>query len=817
MHAQLLWRAAGTALLSLLLPCSSLAGSDAPRTQDVQSLLDEGDYGRALELAETALEYQPEDVTLLQLAVSAAEGLENYDLGVYYAKVAVDILRESEDAKAAAEKIAELEGQIAELDLIASGTPELVSKFEEFTGKMFDLGKLSASRKLWVNAADCFLNCRGTSLESRARGELDKLYANKKAATALVESGVELPAVPRTPRELRRLAARDADHSDWEECYESKTSNYEIKTNFGYEVFQSIELALEQMNKFYRKVFSEKNPKRIGIRVYATRKEFDWYEGRQRGQTIPQSVGGFFNPRERYVATYNPLTIGRPMSELWSTLFHEASHQFTEEISKDLIPTWLNEGTASYFEGARLLPNRSVTKNDIPEGRLRSLKTVLKSGNPTLQDVVSYHKPGSYPGRYYPVGWGLAYFMHNYENEKCERVYLKPYQDFLKSYRRDVKADAFDHFLHHFVKKAGQPEIKTFEDFEARFREWILELHENYFGPSTKYDTWIEKAQKQRSFGKDEAAQESYRFALRKRPEGVAGLVGLAEILTEAKQKDAAIFYYRKALREAAGLPAEAPIPFLGNTTPKEFEGQVIAKLEKLDRKLATGVVEANQAFTDAALEAAQAYAGGGYPRQALTILNDTIALLGPHRSLTSERRSIGERSGVELRRWRRAPVDPQSPDWSGREEAWQTKNGRIVADTKEGMAALVYRPDVPERYQLEVAFRDTNGENPTCGLIFGINNESPSQLLRVNPRAIMMHEMINPDEVDIEKSVLGAFSKEQYQSFKLRVDVEPGRVKVFVDDKAVKEVELDRTKCRGNIGIFVQGQATIESCRLLY
>src|SRR5262249_38779145 len=146
-------------------------------------------------------------------------------------------------------------------------------------------------------------------------------------------------------------------------------------------------------------------------------------------------------------------------------------------ISADLIPAWLNEGTASYFEGARLRTNGSVETNLIPEERLFYLEKSLKEGQPKLKDVVSFYKPGSYEGSYYPFGWGLVYFLLNYEDDKCERVYVQPYQDYIAAYSSGGKHDVLGRFVEYFVTKPKQPGVATFEDFEKRWSNWILDLH----------------------------------------------------------------------------------------------------------------------------------------------------------------------------------------------------------------------------------------------------------------------------------------------------------------------------------------------------
>jgi len=195
-------------------------------------------------------------------------------------------------------------------------------------------------------------------------------------------------------------------------------------------------------------------------------------------------------------------------------------------------PSWLNEGTASFFEGARLLPNGAVETNLVPEMRLKDLPYFFKQGKPGLEEVVSWFKPGSYEGEYYPFGWGLVYFLQNYENDKSQRIYEPLYHDYMAAYKSGGKHDVLGRFVEYFVTKAKDPAVKNFADFEARWRKWIQELDELYEGPPEKADALVARGRKQRSDKQLDSAVESLRWALRKRPGDVLANFELGETLS---------------------------------------------------------------------------------------------------------------------------------------------------------------------------------------------------------------------------------------------------------------------------------------------
>ena len=97
---------------------------------------------------------------------------------------------------------------------------------------------------------------------------------------------------------------------------------------------------------------------------------------------------GWWSPGENKVTCYDTRTTTTSLDWMLETLFHEASHQFMTQLESKggSAPAWLNEGTASYFEGARLLANGTVQTNLIPESRLRGLMYMIETGNPTLHE-----------------------------------------------------------------------------------------------------------------------------------------------------------------------------------------------------------------------------------------------------------------------------------------------------------------------------------------------------------------------------------------------------------------------------------------------
>ncbi|HET6202721.1 MAG TPA: DUF1570 domain-containing protein [Planctomycetota bacterium] len=756
---------------------------DPPRLARPIALLAEGKAEEAFAEAETALEFAPEDLDLLETASKAAEALGRRDEAFAYASIAADLAAEIPERKALLDA---LQRRLGALDPLQGKGATML---RDCAGTLFRLGEGCASRGLPANAVDLYGRCAGTPLDGKARAALDRLYAQRKVVESLLETGLDVPAKAGGKVSPERAAREDATHASWERAWEVKSPNYTAITNLPRSTAEQISSAMEQMNRFYRTVFRHKErgggTARCVLRVYRTRAEFDRLEG-----SPAASVEGFYAPDDNRVSTYDPRSEGRPLSVLWETLFHESSHQFTHMISADLVPGWLNEGTASYFEGARLLPNGSVETNLVPDLRLLEAREALDQGKPTLRELVSFYEEGSYPGEYYGLGWALVYFLHNYEDEACERVYRSTYGDFLDAYRTGGKHDPFERFVSFFVKKAKQPGIESFEAFEGRFRRWVLDLFAIHFGPSEKAGVLVERSRKQRARGKREAAVESYRWALRKRPDDASALAELADVEAELKRRDAAVLHLRQAI---AGSGASAGDPFV--------EG-CIRKMAAIDKPLADGLTAAFAGMSKAAATTAEAYASAGFPRLALRVLQSASGVLGADPSLRARRSEIVRSTGVDGRRWRRLPIDEGLTHWEGAPE-WKAE-GEAVRGESKGPSFLFHRDEWAEPLRLEVAVRpNLTSEEAFIGIAFGANAETGITIFGVSKGGL-----VDVSRLEREWKTLRDFGPARIRKgvpLRLAVELSDEGAEFLLDGKSLGSLPLPARERRGQIGLVVQ------------
>ena len=768
-----------------------LASNDDVSIDELRQLLADAEYETALQKLPAAIERFPESSEFFSLASQIAEGAGDRDQALWLASIALE-LAAAEQAEEAV--ITALRERTKTLDTVAADIADLTAAYDRYQERLFDVGRSVAGSGYSLNAVDLFTRCIGTEFEAKARAELAELYADPKAASNLARSGVNVPPPPKSLQEIERIAAMDAEHDSWDNAYHVETKNYVIYTDMGFEMSEAIAEAMEQMNKFYRTVFKPKKKlKQCEIRVYKSRDEYLEIEG-------DRTASGFYVPSKNYVATYDQRTAGWPMAQLWSTLFHEASHQFTHEVTEQLTPGWLNEGTASYFEGAALLPNNSVITNNIPLHRLGNLSSYLRRGEPKLEAVLRYHQPGSYDVTYYPFGWGLVYFMHNFEDDRCNRVFVKPYQKFLGAYRKTVKEDCFDLFVKHIVEGAKVDDVESYEDFEKLWSDWILQLAKKRFGGPAASKLWIEQGRHQLEHRQKEAALESYRYATLVNPKDLTALYELANLYRDLKQRDAAVFSYGKILQLTGTMDSSQSVDGL-EMSVGELIDTTLTEMTRVNKSLGELAGQSIRELKETALATAKAYEDGGLPRRGLKVLDDAMSLIGAQRDLRVARTSLADSSGTEIRRWRMLNLENDLRRWQSAGEWWQSDRG--LECLTRGIAFTFYRPELPANYTIEISahWRDREGA-PLFGVIFGSEDVNGMQILTLKDRRKVEVTTLKEGEATVEDILLEV--KNVKDEVTLSVEVLRDQANFYVNDKMVGLQKIDPDNFERRVGLFV-------------
>ncbi|MEZ6019513.1 MAG: hypothetical protein R3F17_05245 [Planctomycetota bacterium] len=486
-------------------------------------------WPEALKKAVTDLESRPNDPAALKAVVDQALAAGEKDVAAWHLQMALGLVGEDQKDLLATLQAAE----------VAMSCPARAPRpSSRNTAVACSTWPAPARRRSCTPTPSI---CCSSAMAPRSRSKptrLTELFDKKTAVEGLLASGIPIDILS-SARSTRRRSAWSTARTTSGRVYEVKGKYYILRSDMGYEFTHAFLDAMEQINAFYREVFGYKTRggtmRSCTIEVYKNRENST--AGNSRNAAGPSTrARAFFVPDENRVATYDPREEGGTIGDLWSTLFHEASHQFTRIVAPELKLTWLNEGTASYFEGAFLQPGGSVATNRIPEGRLASLAYQLKEEPLPLDDVLTYYQPGSYPGEYYSYGWGLVYYIHNYEDAKSERIYLPIYADFLASYKNVQKHTHDDiraRFKEYFIDRAAVPGVTDQKQFETHWNKWIEDLAAIYFGGPEQAQVLLERARVQRKNGKPGYARESLIWGLEKDPQNAGVRLELAEVLNE--------------------------------------------------------------------------------------------------------------------------------------------------------------------------------------------------------------------------------------------------------------------------------------------
>lgn len=267
--------------------------------------------------------------------------------------------------------------------------------------------------------------------------------------------------------------SRPAD--GWPEV-QIESQRYLLRADLEPAIAEMLGRTMDEIFEYYVKIYfdgdrSKLDPRKATIFVHASHDDMGKVWGG--GGNVP---GGWWSPGEWQVHCYDTRGESGTLDEMLATLFHEASHQFMTMLAGGGgTPAWLNEGTSSFFEGAVAMADGRVLWPDAALSRLTTLEAMLKGQSfgpdtPKFLDVISYNQPGSYPAPYYPWGWGLVYFLQQYEDpQTLEYVHRPKYI----AYRDEVikrQTDPREAFEKVFV---GAGKYTTLAAFETDWKRWI--------------------------------------------------------------------------------------------------------------------------------------------------------------------------------------------------------------------------------------------------------------------------------------------------------------------------------------------------------
>jgi hypothetical protein len=370
--------------------------------------------------------------------------------------------------------------EAARAHLVAAGNTRAASKL---TGAIKGADPLFSSREALFKSIGKDLARSGEKLHKS--GDTARALALLRAARPYVDAR-DLAQLERTLAQLERegaqvdlaAAAGPRDEGGARALIERESAHYFLSCNLEPDVVDLVADTMDDIYANYVQIYfdgdaSEAPKTKATIRVHGTWEEMAAVYG---GAASP-GLGGWWSPGSNEVHCYDTRDRGAELDEMLDTLFHEASHQFMTALRRggSGVPPWLNEGTSTFFEGSVAMADHRVLWPDAALDRLQPLLYAFErpSGQPTLAQVIGDNGPGSYAGSYYAWGWGVVYFLQQWEDPATLEYAYRP---LYAEYRRRMIDDGGDSralFEEVFLGPDTPLGLTTFGAFEDAWREWI--------------------------------------------------------------------------------------------------------------------------------------------------------------------------------------------------------------------------------------------------------------------------------------------------------------------------------------------------------
>ncbi len=412
-------------------------------------------------------------------------------------------------------------------------------------------------------------------------------------------------------KELRRSRSYrnkwSKEHQKWARSETLENSGYIVRTNIGYDTLHRAAGSLKRISNFYRDFYGVDTSDQVGkthVYLCRTREEFERI-ARMPDLTKNPGLKGFLVTQPtsakktshgfRYgfrfeLYSYDPRDEGAPLAGLYSTLFHEASHQYMAlAVGANGPPGWLNEGMATYFEGVELGEGGEVLIGLPAKQRMQQLYGTLCKKERPLKATINTSKLS---GVQYPVAWGLVYYLYHHQLEDGTHPYRRILRDGIQ-YARKYKVDGMGVFIAACLPTTGL----DFDEFETQWIEAMLKLAELEGNREEAANHYRAKAIHFLEIGNLAAARDAFHDTLLRAPGDVDALLGLARTTSDSEERvdeDNTLLWSRRAHRaavQANNEPAEKQALALASKTDKAGFRRLL-KVENRYRKKVMKLVE---------------------------------------------------------------------------------------------------------------------------------------------------------------------------------------------------------------------------------
>lgn len=704
-------------LLSAALAAVCVAAFASFRAQQEEPL----DAVQIAQLARSADPDDPAAVEALSLAVGVAG---DQDAELAYLLLAIDGFERAEfdDEDAKAKKLKDLEKRLNKLDK--------------------GLGPIRKARDRYLLDLTWALRLyAGNQNKHRNALELaSRIFAYRPDHPSAGRAVKELLSVldPSLETEAKRLLGQKdlrrplaflrtwaEDHRAWDDAGSFDSDRYVVKTNAGYDVGQIASKSLSAIADYYqdfygvdRSLVSQRTP----VLIMKTWEEFKTVADNpitdspgllafiqsQRSQSADGDIQLEFT-----VFGFDPRDRGRPLSSLWPTLWHEASHEYMSLVCEgQSAPAWFNEGMSSYFEGATFSETGEIGVGLPARSRIDNLYGMLDRGDKPVRGVI--HTIERLNGAQYAVVWGIVYYLRHGRDADGKLLRPGAIDQALDMLRGGIMTSP-GLFEGAVLSAKGE----TLEEFEAEWIEAMKALHEAEADPIARATQLTEFGQKRRADGDIGDATQLFTEALLRDPSCILALESLVELHRDAwiqtkKRDDVAadkVLLWARRLYDAHQSAGD-----------QAGMKSAVAACTEVDRAGHKRISKAETRYRERLEALLEKLAGGDRPKTAVAAAQLFVDdVLGTERaaSLAVELRTAGT---LVLERSFKAFDDVSLGGWSGAPNVFSVEEETIVAAAGRPFASpLALDRRLSPRFRFEGDVRIDDGNT-----IFGVTFSAP-------------------------------------------------------------------------------------------
>jgi len=192
-------------------------------------------------------------------------------------------------------------------------------------------------------------------------------------------------------------------------CIEVKAQQLEIAlygAKLAPEETEHVQQSLRFQIDFYNTLFGDTIRENLRLRVFGKRTEFETYARKRINNVDVSTIGGYFSPAEDEFVIFKT----KDRDEFLEIYSHELSHGILSKKVARRMPTWLDEGLASFFGSINF--DKEEVKSEVDGWMMRQAYSSLRSKSNLRKFLLKPY--GDFHRMRADVSYGLSWCLVNF-------------------------------------------------------------------------------------------------------------------------------------------------------------------------------------------------------------------------------------------------------------------------------------------------------------------------------------------------------------------------------------------------------------------